>query len=153
MRKWMAGLLLFGMLSNWTSAYAVETGDVEYVNGTVKGLHDGTMGSVDTSGKEAMEFRSPSARFSVPYEEIKTVRCREENRFRLGVLAAIAVELLKARSRRHFVTIEWGLANGPSDVVTFDASKEKARGLVAVLGARAPQACPERPGQRCGFDR
>src|SRR5579862_2375995 len=128
MRKLMAVLLLFGVLFQWTTAYAVVNGDVEYVIGTVKGVRDGTMGSLDTSGKEALEFRSASGRFSVRYDEIKTVKCREENRFRLGVLPEIAVELLKARSKRHFVSIEWGPANGPSDVVTFDASKEKARG-------------------------
>lgn len=152
MRKLIVGVLLFGVLSTWMTAYAVETGDVEYVNGTVKGVPDGTMGSLDTSGKEVLEFRSAAGQFSVPYEEIKRVRCREENRFRLGVLPAIAVGLLKARSKRHFVTIEWEHPGGPSDVVTLDASKEKARGLLAVLRARAPQGCPDRPGQGCRFD-
>jgi len=139
------------VLSGCTGAYAVELGDVEYVNGTVKGLPDGAMGSLDTSGKEALEFRSAGGQFSVPYGEITRVICREENRFRLGVLPAIAVGLLKARSKRHFVTIEWEHSEGSSDVVTLDASKEKALGLVAVLRARAPQGCRERPGQTCRF--
>lgn len=151
MRKLIAGLLLIGMFSNWT-AYAIETGDVEYVNGTVKGLQDGTMGSLDTSGKEALEFRAASGKFSIPYDEITRVTGREENRFRLGVLATIAVGLLKARSKRHFVTIEWDPSDGPANVVTLDASKEKASGLLTVLRARAPRGCPARPGQNCSFD-
>jgi len=153
MRKLMVGVLLFAVLFNGMTAYAGEPGDVEYVNGTVKGLADGSMGSLDTSGKDALEFRSGSGQFSVPYGEITRVRCREENRFRLGVLPAIAVGLLKARSKRHFVTIEWDHSDSPSEVVTLDASKEKALGLLAVLRARAPQGCRERPGQACSFDK
>ena len=152
MRKLMMGALLFGVLSSWTTAYAVETGDVEYVNGTVKGLKDGAMGSLDASGRDALEFHSASGQFSVPYEEIKRVKCREENRFRLGPLPAIAVGLLKARSKRHLVTIEWENSDGRSDVVTLDASRDKALGLLEVLRARAPQGCPGRPGQSCRFD-
>jgi hypothetical protein len=68
------------------------------------------------------------------------------------VLPAIAVGLLKARSKRHFVTIEWEHSGGSPDVVTLDASKERALGLLAVLRARAPLACPGRPGQTCNFD-
>ena len=152
MRKLIVGALVFVVLSSWTTAYAVEPGDVEYVNGTVEGLPDGAMGSLDTSGREALEFRSTSGQFSVPYGEITRVRCREENRFRLGVLPAIAVGLLKARSKRHFVTIEWDHSDGTSDVVTLDTSKEKALGLVAVLRARSPQGCRERQGQICSFN-
>ena len=147
MRKLMAVLLLFGVLLQWTTAYAVVNGDVEYVIGTVKGLRDGTMGSLDTSGKEALEFRSASGRFSVRYDEIKTVKCREENRFRLGVLPAIAIGLLKARSKRHFVTIAWRHDEDTSGVVTLDSSREKAGGLMAVLRVRAPRACPSRSDQ------
>ena len=151
MRKLMLGFMLLGLSSISTAAFGVDTGDVEYVNGTIKGLGEGDMGSLNTSRPDALEFHASSGQFSIPYEDITTVRCRVENRFRLGVLPAIAVGLLKARTKRHFVTIEWKQADGPPDVVTLDASKVKAQGLVAVLRARAQQACPERPGQICSF--
>lgn len=151
MHKLMLGLVLLGVSLISTAAFGAETGDVEYVNGTVKGVSEGAMGSLTTSRQDALEFLAPSGRFSIPYEDITTVRCRVENRFRLGVLPAIAVGLLKARTKRHFVTIEWKHADGPPDVVTLDASKEKAQGLLAVLRARAQQACPGQPGQACSF--
>jgi hypothetical protein len=150
MSKWVAALLLMvGLIG--ASAVLAEEPDVEYVNGTVKGLKDGTTGAVDMSSPAALEFRAGSNQFSIPYDQIKHVKCREENRFRLGVLATIAVGLLKARSKRHFVVIEWTGEDGRSEVVTLDASKVKARGMVEVLRFRAPHVCPPGPVQPCGF--
>ena len=150
MRRWVGVLLVLGYLVNATAAWAVES-DVEYVTGTVKGLTEGATGNIDMSSPESLEFHAGSSQFSIPYAEITSVKCREENRFRLGVLATIVVGMLKARSKRHFVTIEWKHADGPTAVVTLDAPQEKARGMAAVLRARAPHACPSGPGQPCGF--
>lgn len=149
MRKLMAILLVLGLGLGVTAAAAQEP-DVEYVNGTVQGWKDGTTGILDMSSGQSLEVRSGSSHFSIPYAEITSVRYREENRFRLGALPAIAVGLLKARSKRHFVSIAWRSDDGSAGVVTLDASKEKARGLMAVLRVRAPKACPPRPGQTCG---
>ncbi len=149
MRKMMAILLVLGL--GVTAVAAAQEPDVEYVNGTVQGWKDGASGTLDMSSPQSLEFHSGSNRFSIPYAEITSVKYREENRFRLGVLPAIAVGLLKARSKRHFVSIAWRHEDDASDVVTLDASKEKARGLMAVLRERAPKACPRRPGQTCGL--
>ena len=149
MHRWMAALLMLGLTT--TAAMYAQQPDVEYVTGTVKGLSDGATGTVDMSSPQTLEFRAGSGQYSIPYEEITSVKCREENRFRLGVLATIAVGMLKARSKRHFVTIEWKHADDPTAVVTLDAPKEKARGLAAVLRARAPHACTVGSAQPCGF--
>ncbi len=150
MRRQMA---VFVVLTGLMGAAAAQAGqpDVEYVSGTVMGLTEGATGTVDMSSPESLEFHSGSAHFSIPYTEITNVKCREENRFRLGVLPAIAVGLLKARSKRHFVTIEWKHADNPIAVVTLDAPKQKARGIAAVLRARAPVACTSGLSQTCGF--
>lgn len=150
MWRFMAVVLVLG-LGMSTAAVAAEEPEVEYVNGTVPGLKDGSTGTIDMSSPQALEFHSGSSHFSIPYAEITSVKYREENRFRLGVLPAIAVGLLKARSKRHFVSIAWQHDDDESQVVTLDGSKEKARGLMAVLRVRAPKACPSRPGQTCGF--
>ena len=150
MRRWMAALLVLGWLANETAASA-QPPDVEYVNGTVKGLTAGATGTVEMSSPESLEFHSGSSQFAIPYAEITTVKCRDENRFRLGVLATIAVTLVKARSKRHLVTIEWKHADDPAAVVTLDAPREKARGIATVLRARAPHACASGGTQLCGF--
>jgi len=149
MRKEMAVCLLFAGLWGGRSE-AAQLPDVQYVNGTVKGLAEGTTGVLDTTSEKTVDFRAESIQFTIPYAEIINVKCREENRFRLGVLATVAVGLLKARSKRHLVTVEWQPADGPPGVVTFDASKDKARGLALVLRARAPHACAS-AGQNCAF--
>ena len=114
-----------------------------------EGMAEGTTGILDMSSEKSLDFRAGSIQFSIPYAEITTVKCREENRFRLGVLATVAVGLLKARSKRHLVTVEWQPADGPPGVVTFDASKDKARGLASVLRARAPHACASAAPELC----
>jgi hypothetical protein len=149
MWKLTAILLVLGL--GLSVPAAAQEPDVEYVNGTVQGCKDGTTGTLDMSSPQSLEFRSGSSRFSIPYAEITSVKYREENRFRLGVLPAIAVGLLKARSKRHFVSIAWRHDDDSSEVVTLDASREKTRGLMAVLRVRAPRACPPHPGQACGF--
>jgi len=148
MRKLVAILLVLGLGLSVTAA--AQEPDVEYVNGTVQGWKDGATGTLDMSSPQSLEVRSGASHFFIPYAEITSVKYREENRFRLGALPAIAVGLLKARSKRHFVLIAWRHDDDSSEVVTLDASKEKARGLMAVLRVRAPKACPPRPGQTCG---
>ncbi len=142
-------MLLLGFTT--TTAMYAQQPDVEYVTGTARGLTEGAMGTVDMSSPQTFDFHAGSGQFSIPYEEITNVKCREENRFRLGVLAAIAVGLLKARSKRHFVTIEWKHGNDPTAVVTLDAPREKARGMAAVLRARASFACRSGVSTTCSF--
>ena len=142
-------VLLTGLMCG--AAAPAEPPDVEYVNGTVKGMAEGATGTVDMSSSQSLEFHAGSGQFSIPYAEITSVKCREENRFRLGVLPAIAVGLLKARSKRHFVTIEWKHDDDTTAVVTLDAPKQKARGMAAVLRARAPFACTSGATQLCSF--
>jgi hypothetical protein len=149
MRAWMAVCLLFAGLGGGRSI-AAQVPDVQYVNGTVKGLAEVATGILDTTSERTVDFRAGSVQFSIPYAEILNVKCREENRFRLGVLATVGVGLLKARSKRHLVTVEWVPADGPPEVATFDAPKDKARGLALVLRARAPHACAS-AGQSCAF--
>ena len=149
MRKLAAVLLIFWIGAS-TQAFAVEGTNVEYVNGTVQGVKEGTTGTLESTSHTLLEFRSGVGQFSIPYGEIAFVKCQVENRFRLGVLPAIAVGLVKARAKRHFVTIGWKHGDDLPQVVALDTSREKYLGLIAVLLARAPKACPSAPGQFCG---
>lgn len=149
MTKWMGVLLVVAGLGG-AHGVAAQQPDVEYVTGTVRGMTEGATGTLDMTSDETLDFKTGSGQISIPYAEITNVKCRVENRFRLGVMATIAVTMVKARSKRHLVTIEWQPAGSPAGVVTLDAPKEKARGLATVLRARAPHACPS-AGPTCGF--
>ena len=76
------------------------------------------------------------------------VKCREENRFRLGVLATVAVGL--AQGAFQAPSRDGGMAadDGPPEVVTLDTSKDERAGWQWCCGARAPELV--RPhGQTC----
>jgi hypothetical protein len=145
MKRAIVGLLMVGMLSV-VPAVALEGPAVEYVNGTAQGVKEGSAGRLNTSLGKALEFQAGATGFSIPWDGVQIYKYREENRFRLGVLPAIAVGMLKARSKRHLVTIGWKDADGVAQLVTLETSRDDARGLIAVLRARSPQACKGRGG-------
>lgn len=148
MKRAIEMLLLVAMLTS-VSALAMDGPEVQYVNGTARGVKEGSIGTVDTTVAKALEFHAGTAVFSIPYDGVKFYRYQEEKRFRLGVLPAIAVGLLKARAQRHLVTISWKDEAGVAEVVTLETSKDDALGLVALLRARAPKACAARMGPSC----
>lgn len=124
--------------------------EATYVYGTIKTLPENTSGTFDTGSQSELELRFGKERISIPYARIRTCAYREENKFRLGVLATIAVGLLKARTKNHFVTLTW-IDGEATQVATLEAPKRRAIGLVEVIRARAPEACKARAGsgERC----
>lgn len=140
MLKQIAVLLPLSLACMAIPAVAVNRVDVTYINGTVKGLSENTASSLDTSAADAMELSAGASHAAIPYKAVTTYDYREENRFRLGVFPAIAVGIVKARSKRHLITIEWADGDGVAQTATFDTSKDRARGLMSVLDARSPQA-------------
>jgi len=148
MKRLIAGLLSVAMLMS-VSAMAMDGPEVQYVNGTAPGVKEGSAGRLNTSSAKALEFEAGATGFSIPWGGVQTYKYCEENRFRLGALPTIAVGILKARSKRHLVTIGWKDADGVAQLVTLETSKDDARGLIGILRARSTQACEGRAGQQC----
>ena len=146
MKRVIAGLVLAAMMMS-VSAMAMDGPEVQYVNGTAPGVKEGSTGRLNTSLPKALEFEAGATGFSIPWDGVQTYKYCVENRFRLGVLPTIAVGILKARSKRHLVTIEWKDADGVAQLVTLETSRDDARGLIGMLRARSTQACKERAGQ------
>ena len=92
-------------------------------------------------GQSDFDRPVPRADISIPYAAIKRYEYKEENRFHLGVVPAIAVGALKARAKRHLITIDWKDEADVAQTVTFEMTKDRAQGLMKVLEARAPEAC------------
>ena len=148
MKRAIAGLVLAAMLMS-APAMAMDGPEAHYLNGTAQGVKEGSIGTVDTTVAKELTFHAGAEGFSIPYDSVKFYRYQEEKRFRLGVLPAIAVGLVKARSLRHLVTISWKREAGVAEVVTLEASKDDALGLIALLRARAPRACAAIKGPAC----
>jgi hypothetical protein len=141
MKKLMAMTLILVLAAGNAPALDVKGMEATYTSGTVPGVRLGVDGTLGTTSPTALEFHSGSGDFSVPYAGITAARCREENRFRLGVLPAIAVGLIKARSKRHLMTITWNDERGVSQAAIFETSKVKSQALLTILRVRSPQIC------------
>lgn len=122
-------------------ALAAEGLEVTYLNGTVKAIAENASAKLDTTTSAALQLQAGQSQIAIPYSSVTTYEYREENRFRLGVLPTIAVTLLKARSKRHLVTIGWKDDSGAAQTATFETNRDRAQGLVKILEARCPQVC------------
>lgn len=114
--------------------------DVTYVSGTIQSVSAEATSKLDTTSASALELRAGASHVTIPYTAVTTYEYHEENRFRLGVLPAIAVGALKARMKRHLITITWMDEAKVVQTATFDASRDGAAGIVKVLEARCPEA-------------
>lgn len=140
MRRMVALVLVLVFLSA-TNAFAVTGSEVMYVGGSVEGLKPGDIGRFDTRSAKDLEFIGSGKTVFVPYDTIRKIQYRKEVAHHLGVALAIAVALIKKRERRHFITLTYTNDAGERQAAVFEVSKSAPLSLLAVLAARAPQAC------------
>lgn len=139
MRKHITVWLLLVIVSVTPQGFAQDRKDVAYVSGTVKGVSEGAVGELKTGSGEALKFHFNSGQFAIPYTQIKSYQCREETKFHLGVLPAIAVALVKKRTKVHFVTIVWNNEQEIAEVAKLELSKNGSEALMDLLRARVPK--------------
>jgi hypothetical protein len=137
-----------------TRAFAVESGQVAYTGGSLS-VAQGTIGSFDVTSSTALVFKyaGPGAsanEVAIEYKNIRGYSYTSEVAYHLGVLPAIAVGLLKSRERRHFLTIRYLDSADVAQAAVFEVAKSDPQALLAVLRARAPQACGS-PMLNCGY--
>jgi hypothetical protein len=135
------------------TAFAVEAGQVAYTGGSLS-VAQGTTGSFDLTSSTALVFRygGPGAsanEVAIEYKNIRGYSYTTEVTYHLGVLPAIAVGLLKSRERRHFLAIRYADSADVAQAAVFEVAKSDPMTLLAVLRARAPQACGS-PMLNCG---
>jgi hypothetical protein len=150
MKKLSAIVLAITATLGAAQLFALGGDNITYVNGTAQNATDGTVGHLDTSSAVALEFHSGAGKFSIPYAGITLYQYREESKYHLGVLPAIAVGLFAPWAKLHFVTITWHGEQDTSEVVTLELSKSSTEALLALLSARATGACRPGSGKVCG---
>ncbi len=131
-------------------AYAADGMGVTYVSGTVAGMQRGVKGNVETEDAEHLVINANGRRLAIPYKKLRSFHCRQEVRYHLGVLPAIAVGLLKARSRVYTVLLEWDVDGQEPEVATLELSHRDQESLRDVLRVRAHQACGDWRLAACG---
>lgn len=150
MKKLAAIILAMTATLGTVRAFAQEGDEIAYVSGTAQNVKEGCMGRVDSSSAVALEFRSDSGLLSIPYTGIIAYQYREEAKYHLGVLPAIAVGLFAPWAKLHFVTITWRGEQNAAEVATLELSKSSSEALLALLRARATEACKPGSRQTCG---
>lgn len=120
-------------------AAAVEGQQVMYVGGTIGDLQEGALGRFDLSREKGLVFEAAGMRTEIPYAQITSHTYTEKLARRLGVVATIAVVLVKRRQRRHFIEINFRSDDGTPQVAVFEISKDAVQTVTAVLNARAPR--------------
>lgn len=145
MRRVFMIVILLGMVP-----LAFASGDdVLYAGGTVPQLKIGDSGRLDFSLSTRLQFVSSRGTLEVPYCGIESFEHTKEVAVHLGVAPAIAVGLVAARKRNHFVRITYLDCNQVAQVVVFQVPQNMPAFLIPALEARAPQAyCG--PYSECG---
>jgi len=144
--KLAALAILIVMMSFAAPAFAVDAGQVAYVNGTVAAIAPGSIGVLDTSAPAQLAFKTGGSSLAIAYDKIQSVSYKTEVAHHLGVLAAIAVGLVRHRERKHLISITYMDEAGVTQTVLFEVSKEQPEFLVPMLRARVP-ACGNRSGK------
>ena len=155
MNRAVQSAFVVGLLIMAVPVFAVEAGQVAYVSGTVATVPPGSLGKLDMSSVETLDFTADAVKpasggnIRIDYKKISKFDYSREVTHHLGVLPAVAVSLVKRRERKHFFTITYKDSTDAVQVAIFEVSKGDPPGLLAVLRARAPQVC--KPYQtRCG---
>lgn len=142
MKKITATLMLIAFA---VSAFAVEQGQVQYTGGTIASIKEGTIGKLDTTSDTTLTFESGSTKLAIPYAKIESYQYSQVLAHHLGVVATVAVVLVKYRERRHFFRIQFRDEHDVNQVAVLEVSKDMPRALQAVLAARAPKPAAQAP--------
>jgi len=151
---WMRVVVVLAMLSLYIApVFSEEMKDIVYVGGSSKTPTIGSEGRLDVSTPNALTFRSEKAGVAtenaIPYAKIRHFEHYSEVAHHLGVLPAIAVGLVAKRRRKHFFTISYTDAQDVTQVMIFEVPRADSSALLAILRARAAQACGTKD-IRCG---
>jgi len=114
--------------------------DITYAGGTVASVKAGAAGSLDLSSGTTLRFNSLGGSLEVPYAAIRSYHASSEVAVHLGVAPTIAVGLVAARKRNHFVRITYQDSNHVTQVAVFQVPNTMLRYLMPALESRAPQA-------------
>src|SRR5882672_7794269 len=121
MRKFLISCLLLALS---LPAIASDGNPVKYVGGTIQSLSAGGQGQFNTVSDTALIFEYSGQKLEIPYASIDSWDYSHEVRRHLGVLPAIFVALLRARSRQHFLRITYHDQNNHLQVGVFEIPKQ-----------------------------
>jgi hypothetical protein len=150
MRKILAVVLTGFAVMAGARAEAPGNDQAVYLTGSLQAVKAGAAGTLDTSPASELVFHSGASQFSIPYAQVVSYQLHEQRKAPLGVLPTIAIALVVWPPKVYQVTVTWHGEDGVSQVAIFELPKTASEGLMALLKARATEACKPKSGQLCG---
>lgn len=134
--KFTAAIVLCAVLVELAGA-SVQKGECLYVGGTIAGLPEATMGSLDTSSEKLLAFQSPKGKFDIPYENVTSLEYGQKAGRRLGVALTITIWALFSKKRKHFLTIGFNDANEKPQGVVLEIPKGTVKTMITIIEVRS----------------
>jgi hypothetical protein len=119
------------------SAPAGEPGfSAHFVGGTVPGVSPGSHFRIDLTSPEALMLRYQKVEFRIDYRKVQAVEYGQNVNRRYVEAILISPLLLLAKSRKHYVTVEYLDEAGHQQALVFRVGKGDIRSVLASLEAR-----------------
>ena len=134
--KHQCAWLLF--LSGCGVAFAGNSGDhVKYMGGTISALPTKTGGFINTKGEEIFLFQSKGVTVQIPYEKINVLEYGQRVSRRYAEAVLLSPVFLLAKTRKHYLTVEFTDDQGRQQAMVFLVSKNDVRSLLVILEAKS----------------
>jgi hypothetical protein len=128
--------LLF--LSGCGVTFAGDAGDhVQYMGGTISALPTKTGGFINTKGEEIFLFQSKGVTVQIPYEKINVLEYGQRVSRRYAEAVLLSPVFLLAKTRKHYLTVEFTDDQGRQQAMVFLVSKNDVRSLLVILEAKS----------------
>ena len=108
----------------------------QFVGGTLPGIAAKSSARVDISDAGALVLQSGKAEVLIPYVKVNSIEYGQSVSRRYAAAVLISPVLLLSKSRKHFVTLEYGDDEGKQQVLVLRVDKGDIRSLLAGLEAR-----------------
>jgi hypothetical protein len=137
-------------LSDSICGVSSRTRQVLYVGGSAANMKEGTLGKLDAASKDEIVFVYSGGKFTIPFATLDSYESSDRVARHLGVVAAVAVGLVRRRQRRHFFEFHYRDENHVAQVAIFEVPKDMPQTLLGILQVRVPSACKPETTSPCG---
>ena len=130
--------LLFVLLTQFGVAFAGDAGDhVHYMGGTISALPTKTEGVINTKGEDLFLFQSRGVTVQIPYDKINVLEYGQRVGRRYAEAVLLSPVFLLAKTRKHYLTVEFTDDQGRQQAMVFLVGKNDVRSLLVILEAKS----------------
>ena len=133
MRRWIALLIVAGLLLEATAGAAVRSKSAKYVGGTLTGLAENTDGTFELGDAAAVFKAKKGATIAISYKQIDSLEYGQKAGRRLGLALTVSILFIFSKKRKHFLTINFDDEAGKKQGAVFELSKGIVRETLTTL--------------------